>query len=204
MPVRRNTSRSRRSAIGAVWLILLVWSLLDSAARAEGLPGGADWQPGVTLSAATHIEFSHGRSASFSSLGAQFSLERVAPQDPFATGLFADVELTSQDSGSRFQMVGAWASYSRGRWKVATTAAYFQPDQRSAMWVHANSIQFEPRSGHKLAIAAIGVIGSSRAPATQLIYKTKLGRVAVALNLGLGGTRPQDFGVSTKFDWNIF
>ena len=203
MPVRHNTSRFRRSAIGAVWLILLGWSLLGSGARADGLPGGG-WQPGVRLSAATHIEFSHGRSASFSSLGAQVSLERVVPQSPFSSGVFADVELTSQDSGSRFQMVGGWATYGRGRWQVATTAAYFQPDERSAKWIHANSVQFEPRSGHKIAFATIGVIGSSRAPATQLIYKTKLGRVAVALNLGLGGTRPQDFGASTKFVWNIY
>lgn len=204
MPTRRKTSRFRHSALGAAWLILLVWSLLDSEARADGQPGKGSWQPGVSISTASYIEFTRGRSASFAGIGAQFSLEHVVPESPFSSGLFADIELTSQDSGGRFDLFGGWVSYGRDRWQIATSSAYFQGNQGSGKWIYANTIQFEPRSGHKLAITSIGLFGSSRAPATQLIYKKKLGPVAVALNLGFGGTRPLDFGASTKFVWNIY
>ena len=204
MSSRGNSSRFGRRAVGAAWLLLFAWSLLDSEARADSLPGGGIWQPGVKISAASHIEFTRGRSASFSTIGAQFSLERSLPESPFSSGVFADIELTSQDSGSRLDLIGGWTTYGRERWQFATSTAYFQADQRGGMWIHANTIQYEPRSGHKFAIAAIGVFGSSRAPATQLIYKTTLGHVAIALNLGIGGTRPQDFGASTKIVWNLY
>jgi hypothetical protein len=204
MPTRRNTSRFRRSAFGATCLILLAWSLLDGAARAAGHSGAELWQSSVKISAATHIESLRGRSASFSTIGAHIDLERSSSGSPVSAGLFADIEFTSQNSGDRFTVAGGWASYSRERWHISTSVAYFQANHSSGNWIHANTIQFEPRRGHKLAIAAIGAFGNSRTPATQLIYKTKLGGVAVALNFGIGGTRPQDVGASTKFIWSIY
>lgn len=199
---KSSSYRHRRACTGVSLFVLLVLPLLWQTVVADE---AAVWRPkpALELRTATYFDYSNGASAAYPAIGAELSLELSPPQRAIAAGLFVDYELTAGAQGDHAQLIGSWARYRYGRWKLSTVGAQLKSGDVSGLWVHASRLQFELRPGHQLSIAAIGAIGGD--PAFQLGYKTKLTeRTTLSISLGLGSNRMRDFGASTKFVWNLF
>jgi len=175
------------------------------ALLALGIFSSAIAEPSLDASATSFYLYKDGKSTTYSALGTQLSLELSIPERPFSAGIFAEFELTTRRVDRYGQLLGSWASYRYGRWQLSTIGAHYDSNGSSGQWLYASKLQFEVRPGHKLALTAFGPIGRSSDPALRLVYKTVVaGRASLSISIGLGSQPLQDFGATTKFNWNLY
>ncbi|MGI9221747.1 MAG: hypothetical protein ACR2QS_12010 [Woeseiaceae bacterium] len=195
----RSYSRLSRAAC-----LALCACTVSTAALAEDFSATRQLLPGIQVRTATFLESLDGETQSYATLGTQLSIERTFLHQSVDVGLFADLELTSLRSGSFANLFGGWAGYRTGRWQVSATAAYFASDQLSGVEIYAAKVQLEFRPGHRLALAAAGALQGGSSPAVRVIYKTRLAnRASIAFSVGIGSSRPLDYGAATGLTWNL-
>ena len=205
MPVQRNTIGRRNCAARSAGFALLCLAIIGPLAKADETAAAAGLRPALQIQAVTAVELADSRSNHMATVGAQFSLEHSAARIPLSSGLFADLNLSSQDGDPYFQVLGGWTSYSRGRWRLTSSAAHFSSTKADGLWIYMQKLQYELRPGHKIALTAFGRIHGDRSPALRLAYKTQLaGHFAVEISVGIGGNRPFDFGASSSLAWDVY
>jgi len=203
-PGRLSTCSRRYSAC----LALVVLSALFRA----GVAGAAEqfndgtWQLDtyVDLIGATTYFIKDGKTTTLPVLGAEIGAELWAADKSFSTGVYAGIESEPVSHGEDIRFAGTWAKYRHLRWEVVTAVAYVEMGSSGNFWMHASKLRFRPRSGHKLSIEALNVVGDASRPAYQLAYAVSLPRnVSLTFGVGFGSNRLFDFAGNAKLVWSL-
>ena len=196
-------SYRRRTCLAVVALCILLWFQVTVAEESHA---GA-WQIDtyVDLNGSTTYLVENGKGTAVPTLGSELGVELSSPESPIAAGLFADYELDPRSGGEDFWVTGSWARYRYLRWEISAMAAYVDPGSSSGEWMYASALKFRPRSGHKLSLQALGMIGDDSTPAFELAYGLQLSRsVYLTIGVGLGSNRMYDLAANTKLVWSLY